>query len=117
VHSLLAEPTADQARLLNTIYEGRKHAGWPAFHRINDDGMKRVGTKSLWPTFQYVESELYRRFEIDAKTVLGTLPMVIGPGGTYGWVWHDPPNPLSLRIDSRLLLTISGLRYFSTCSG
>ncbi len=52
MHALLEQPTTDQQHVLEVIYEGRRLASSSAELR--------------WPIFQYVEHELYRRYEIDA---------------------------------------------------
>jgi hypothetical protein len=116
VHPLLVEPTPDQARLLDAIYEGRKLVGWPAFHRTDDGGMRRVGAPSGWPTFQYIEWKLYRDFGIEAGDVLASLPIVRGVGGAYGWVWHHPADPLILNKGSTLTLTVGGMAHVLAAS-
>jgi hypothetical protein len=65
VHDLLAEPTRDQALLLDVVYAGRKAAGSPNFKRAGSQGMQRVGQLSGWPTFLYVESVLAREHGIE----------------------------------------------------
>jgi hypothetical protein len=111
VHPLLAEPTNDQALLLAAIYKGREYAGLPTFKRVNSRGVERVGQPSRWPPFQYVESMLYREHQLDARAILATCSTINGPGGSYGWVWHQPTNPLGLSFDSHLELTVSGMTH------
>jgi hypothetical protein len=111
MHPLLADPTDEQACLLQVIYEGRQQAGWPNYKRVHRQGVERVGKPSLWPTFQYVESELYRHQKLDARTVLATCPHAPGAGGAYGWVWHGAPSPQVLQLESRLTLTVAGMTH------
>jgi hypothetical protein len=111
LHPLLDEPTNDQALLLETVYEGREQAGLPAFNRIYTQGARRVGAPSAWPPFQYVESMLYRKHQLDARAILAACPTINVPGGSYGWVSHQPANPLGLSFDSTLKLTVGGMTH------
>ena len=59
---------------------------------------------------------LHQRHKLDARTVLATCPFIAGPGGVYGWLWHQPQNPQGLQPDSRLTLTVAGMVHVPDAS-
>lgn len=111
MHPLLAEPTPEQSRLLEVIYEGRVKLNPPNYHLGVED---HSGPK--WPFFQYVERTLYRKHRLNAVEVLSTCPVIRGAGGAYGWVWHTAPSPVSLMPEHELALTIAGMRHVAEVS-
>jgi hypothetical protein len=106
MHPLLAEPTPEQNHLLEVIYEGRTKLNPPNYHLgvENDSGPK-------WPFFQYVEHTLYRKHRLNVVEILSTCPVIGAGGGAYGWVWHQPPSPVSLMPEHELALTVAGIRH------
>jgi hypothetical protein len=102
----LVEPTPEQTHLLEVIYEGRAKLNPPNYHL----GVEEDDSGPKWPFFQYVERTLYRKHRLNAVEVLSTCPVIRGGGGAYGWVWHQPPSPVSLMPEHELALTIAGMR-------
>ena len=94
VDPLLEEPTPEQRRLLEVIYQGRAVAS--------------SETALRWPIFQYVEHELYRHDAIDAMRALTGCPAVggHGSGGQYGWTWSQTRQP-----GDEIGLTIAGMAH------
>jgi hypothetical protein len=112
VNPLLAEPTDEQARLLDVVYRGREEAGCPHFLRADAQGqMHKVGKPGDWPIFQYVESILYREHGLDARSVLLECPSVRFNGGQarYGWIDLDKPNANMLGSGDKVRLNIAGV--------
>jgi hypothetical protein len=102
-HPLLADRTDEQAKLILTIMEGRLRLDPPSYIR----GVEEADGRRLWPNFQYVERMLYRRFNLSARAVLSTLPVLSTGGGDYGWVWtdgHQPPQDATI-----IGVTIAGM--------
>jgi hypothetical protein len=93
VNRLLAEPTDQQARLLDVVYGGREQSG-------------------EWPIFQYVEAVLYRDHGgLDARTVLLECPDIrFGMGsGRYGWVDAQARSIEGVGAGHTLRLTVAGM--------
>ncbi len=84
-HPLLAERTVAQAQLIAVILEGREKLNPPRLTL----GVEQADGRPLWPNFQYVERTLYRRFDLNAREVLSTCPVLRTGGGGYGWVRLD----------------------------
>lgn len=93
MNPLLAEPTDQQARLLDVVYRGCELSGG-------------------WPIFQYVEEVLYRDHDaLDAQTVLLECPYIrFSAGqGRYGWVSAQAPSLQAVGPEHRLSLTVAGM--------
>lgn len=107
MHPLLADPTPEQAHLLEVIFEGRAGLNPPNYHL----GVENDSDRPKWPFFQYVEHTLYRKHRLNVVEVLSTCPVIRGGGGAYGWVWHAAQSPVSLMPEHELALTIAGIRH------
>ena len=103
MHPLLVEPAVDQKRLMNTILQGRLELNPPNYTL----GVEPADGRPPWPNFQYVERKLYRQFNLNAREVLSTCPVLRGAGGNYGWVW----GAHQLRDESPVGVTVAGMRY------
>jgi len=102
-HPLLAEHTPEQVQLLTTILEGRQKLNPPNYTL----GVEPADGRRLWPNFQYVERTLYRRYNLNAREVLSTYPVLRGAGGDYSWVWVEYP----LRDESFIGVTVAGMSH------
>jgi hypothetical protein len=114
VNPLLADPTDQQACLLDVVYGGRESAGWPNFERAESARrmeMRRVGKPGDWPIFQYVEAVLYREHGLDARTVLLECPSLRFRGnvGRYGWLDFQKPDANVLAPDDKVGLNVAGM--------
>ena len=92
VNALLADLDPSQRLLLSTI----------------DGARRRFGS---WPIWQYVDSMLYQDADIDATSILLTLPSIrasIGLG-RYGLVWVNAPLHTSVAAGEVIGLTVTGL--------
>jgi hypothetical protein len=112
VNPLAAKPSEAQARLLEVVYEGRRMAGGPRFQPIEQRHLPHeVGREAdAWPIFQYVETTLYRRHDLDARgliTEAPSIPLVKG-SGRYGWLQLERPIA-ALQPDDKVRLTIAGM--------
>jgi hypothetical protein len=110
MHPLLADPTVEQAQLIGVILEGRERLNPPSYAI----GVEPADGRRLWPNFQYVERTLYRRFNLSAREVLSTLPVLRTGGGDYGWVWtdgHHPPQDATI-----IGVTIAGVSDLDTAA-
>jgi hypothetical protein len=99
MHPLLAQPTTDQAKLLETVCRGFS-----------------VSTKDSWPTFQYVEAVLYRDHGLDATTLILECPRqgYQGALGHYGWIRHSGMSLSNPQPADTVALTVAGMSKVST---
>jgi hypothetical protein len=95
---LLAEPTAEQRRLLEAIWE--PYIIW-----------------DRWPIYQWVDLQLDRQ-GIDANATLASCPTLrsrFGLGG-YGWTWSTG-NPGVHSDDDTVGLTVMGMHWVAAAQG
>src|SRR6266568_2695699 len=95
----LREPlNPDQTRLIETIYEPFRDS-------------------AEWPIWQYVDLTLDAKWDLDAATVLASLPLARHPNpamwsSTYGLAWYMNPNSQP-QADQPVALTVAGLHFIS----
>lgn len=95
----MTEPTAEQRRLLEVIWET-----YPTWDR--------------WPIYQYVDQTLYRE-GIDANSTLLSCPILRWSGygrSRYGWIWTTG-NEGATADDDRIGLTVVGMHWLDSASG
>ena len=85
--------TADQEALLETV--------WRAYVKHNQ-----------WPVFQYVEAALQEQ-QIDALRTLASFPCVGSATTYYSAVWYERAGRSVPSPESRVALTLAGLRHVS----
>jgi hypothetical protein len=92
VTPLLAEPTPDQAALLEIVYRAYREHGY-------------------WPIFQYAEALLYDKHRLDALTVLLECPSVRFPSSLarYGWFWSSEGRFEAIQPGAMVGLTVAGM--------
>ena len=93
--ALLDPLSADQKRLVEVIYEP----------------VRRGGT---WPIFQYVEAILDRD-DLDATSLLATLPSIGTIHERYGLTWYDRHG--SPGSETKISLTVAGIAHCQDSTG